>query len=52
MKRTKLLKTQPCEAPRISSEEDVICASQSGRREGPGDFTVLQGQAQRTVFCG
>ena len=28
MKRTKLLKTQPCEAPRISSEEDVICASQ------------------------
>lgn len=28
MKRTKLLKTQPCETPQISSEENVVCASQ------------------------
>lgn len=34
MKRTKLLKTQPCEAPRISSEEDVICASQIVEADG------------------
>ena len=34
MKRTKLLKTQPCEAPQISSEEDVICASQIVEADG------------------
>ena len=34
MKRTKLLKTQPCEAPGISSEEDVICASQIVETDG------------------
>lgn len=28
MKRSKFLKTAPCEAPQISSEEDVVCASQ------------------------
>lgn len=34
MKRTKLLKTQPCEIPQISSEEDVICASQIVEADG------------------
>lgn len=33
MKRTKLLKAQPCEAPQISSEE-VVCASQIVEADG------------------
>ena len=34
MKRTKLLKMQPCEAPEISSEETVVCASQIVEADG------------------